>query len=137
VDINEESVIARNLFLRGDSSYQTTSHWASGRDAWDAAVKWMLERRKPKPETGWTPDEWKSSGRPKTSKTEMMGSVERAVEEVERRYDGLDMPYELAKLYDTAREACEDYTANRRKPTKAQLWSIYYDLVKFMERVEL
>lgn len=46
MDINEESVIARNLFLQGDSSYQTTSQWAGGRDAWDAAVKWLLERRR-------------------------------------------------------------------------------------------
>lgn len=95
------------------------------------ALEWVLQPRV-KPKKGWTRDEWSTQ---KTLKTEMIGSIERAVCEVERRYEGKDMPYDLAKLYETARDACESYESNRRKPPRTKLWGVYYDLVKRMEQV--
>lgn len=40
-DWDAECAKARDEFLRSDSSYQTTSHYAAGRDAWNACMDWV------------------------------------------------------------------------------------------------
>jgi hypothetical protein len=63
----------------------------------------------------------------------MIGSLERATWEVDRRYDGMDMPSDMGILYDAAIVAIESYESNRRRPPKFKIWPVYYNLVKKLE----
>jgi hypothetical protein len=45
LDDDQKAGAARNHFLAGDSTYQTTGYYCAGRDAWDAAIKWARENR--------------------------------------------------------------------------------------------
>ena len=63
----------------------------------------------------------------------MVGAIERAQEELQRRWeqDRQDMGVSAALIQ--AEDALDQYQRNRRKPTRTVLWQVYDELARCLE----